>query len=150
MSKPSSGDRRAFVRAKRVLSINYRIQKSRKKNIDSSWGLSTTHDMSFNGVSFYSDCDFIKGDILEIHVLMSGVLDIFKGYGRVVRVEKKKSGAFYFIAVKFIDKKDLNRAKKSSTTKKKTSPKTSKPAKKKTTKKTTAKKTISSTKKKNK
>ena len=42
---------------------------------------------------------------------MSGVLDIFKGYGKVVRVERKESAAFYLIAVKFIENKALTQRK---------------------------------------
>ena len=36
---------------------------------------------------------------------MSGILDVFKGYGKIVRVEKKTTGAFYLIAIKYTDLK---------------------------------------------
>jgi hypothetical protein len=58
--------------------------------------------MSPEGLSFYTDREYVKGDILDIHVVMSGVLDVFKGCGEVVRVERKRSGACVLAAVKFI------------------------------------------------
>ena len=101
--KTSMKDRRIAIRAKRILSIQYRLHKSQIKNADHSWHLSTTHDMSALGLSFLSAVPYLVDDILEMHVIMSGVLDIFKGYGQVVRIERKETGAFYFIAVRCID-----------------------------------------------
>ena len=112
MPIPNSGERRAFVRAKRVLCVNHRLNQAKKRNDDSAWCLSATHDMSFNGISFYSDCEYKKGDVLELHVLMSGILDIFKGYAEVVRVNKKKNGAYFFIAVRLLEKKKATKIKK--------------------------------------
>ena len=104
-------DRRIAIRAKRILSIQYRLHKSQIKNADRSWHLSTTHDMSALGLSFLSEAPFFVDDILEMQVIMSGVLDIFKGYGQVVRIERKETGVFYFIAVRFIDLKSPTRKK---------------------------------------
>ena len=111
MIKTSTKDRRLAIRAKRILSIQYRLHKSQIKNADRSWHLSTTHDMSAVGLSFLSEVSYLVDDVLEMHVIMSGVLDIFQGYGQVVRVERKETGAFYFIAVRFFDLKSPSRKK---------------------------------------
>lgn len=105
MVKSLIDEKRAAVRAKRILSIQYRLVKSKNKESDTRWHLSTTHDMSVMGLSFLSDVSYQVDDTLELHVIMSGVLDIFKGYGKVVRVERKATGAFYLIAVKFTENK---------------------------------------------
>ena len=55
MVKQMTDERRFWVRAKRVLSIQYRLIKSRRKEIDRAWHLSTTQDMSYGGLSFYTD-----------------------------------------------------------------------------------------------
>jgi hypothetical protein len=104
-------ERRQAVRAKRILSIQFRLAKSKIKESDKSWHLSTTYDMSVLGLSFLSEVAYHVDDTLELHVVMSGVLDIFKGYGKVVRMERKESAAFYLIAVKFIENKALTQRK---------------------------------------
>jgi len=114
MVKQSSvEERRQSIRAKRILSIQFRLGKSKVKDndTDKSWHLSTTYDMSVLGLSFLSEVPYYVDDTLELHVVMSGVLDIFKGYGKVVRVERKESAAFYLIAVKFIENKALTQRK---------------------------------------
>ena len=107
MVKAHTSERRQWIRAKRVLSIEFRLIKTKRKDRDYSWHLSTTRDMSVGGVGFYSDIEYKVGDILEIHMVMSGILDIFRGIGKVVRVERKKTSAHYLIAVKLLDK-ELN------------------------------------------
>lgn len=107
MVKQDVKERRHFVRAKRILSIQFRIKKSSRKNYDKSWGLSTTQDMSLSGLSFYTDREYAPGDILYLHVVMSGVLDIYKGYGKVVRSDRKKSGVCYLVAVEYADKESV-------------------------------------------
>ena len=104
MVKQLVQERRNWVRAKRVLSIEFRRVSKNKSYIDDAWHLSTTQDMSIGGVSFYTDCEYRKNDILEIRIVMSGILDIFKGFGKVVRVEKRKTGAYYLIAIALIHK----------------------------------------------
>ncbi len=98
--KIKSEDRRVWLRAKRVLSVQVRLVKSQRKNFDRSWHLTTTYDMSLGGIAFYSDREYRAGETLEVHVLMSGLLDIFKGLVQVVRVERKKGAAHYLVAVK--------------------------------------------------
>ncbi|MCA9403057.1 MAG: PilZ domain-containing protein [Candidatus Omnitrophica bacterium] len=95
-------ERRQYVRAKRVLSVEFKLKQTRRKAADKSTYLSTTEDMSIGGISFYSDQNYAAGDVLDIHVVMSGVLDIFHGPAKVVRCEPRKPGALYLVAVKFI------------------------------------------------
>ena len=96
-------ERRQFVRARRVLAIEYRRAEKNRKS--SAWHLSTTEDMSLGGIKFYSDIELRSGDMLEIRVVMSGVLDIFRGIVKVVRVEKKASTTYFVTAVQFIRSK---------------------------------------------
>ena len=103
MIKPVFEERRGAVRAKRILSVEYRLHKSKIRNFDKSWHLSMTEDMSTSGLAFMTEHGYRMGDILELHVVMAGILDIFNGYGTVVRCEKKKTGVFYRVAVKFSD-----------------------------------------------
>ena len=116
MVKQTGQERRQAVRAKRILSIQFRLIDGKNKSADRRWHLSTTHDMSFSGLTFLSDTPFQVDDFLELHVVMSGILDIFKGKGEIVRVEKKKNGAFYLIAIKFIENEILTK-KRTRTTK---------------------------------
>jgi len=105
MSKPnpSFDERRQAIRSKRILSIQFRLIKGRnKKRENTDWHISTTIDMSSLGVSFAADTAYAIGDILEMQMVMSGVIDIYKGFGQVVRIEQKKEGIF-LIAVKFIE-----------------------------------------------
>ena len=104
MVKQIVQERRRHIRAKHILSIQYRLAQSQRKDADQDWRLSTTQDMSPEGLSFYTDREYGKGDILDIHVVMSGILDVFKGHGEVVRVERKRSGACVLAAVKFVHK----------------------------------------------
>jgi c-di-GMP-binding flagellar brake protein YcgR len=120
MAKTHSPERRQFVRAKRVMSIEYRLVKSAAKQLgrDKDWKLSVTYDMSAGGVSFYSEGEFKKDDILEVRIVLSGLLDIYKGYARIVRVDKKKNGVFSLIAIQFQEKHSTTRSKSSKTVKK--------------------------------
>ncbi len=102
MVKQILEDRRSAIRAQRILSIQYRVVATKTCGADKHWHLSTTHDMSATGLSFLSDIVYGIDDTLELHVVMSGVLDVFKGYGQVVRIDKKDTGSFCFIAVKFV------------------------------------------------
>lgn len=110
-------ERRQYVRAKRVLSVEFKLQKTRRKSADKSSYLSTTEDMSIGGISFYSDQSYLAGDILDVHVVMSGVLDIFQGPAKVVRCEQRKAGALYLVAVKFVKPPKSTRRRTPSTRK---------------------------------
>jgi c-di-GMP-binding flagellar brake protein YcgR len=116
-------ERRQSIRARRVLSVQYRFSKTRPGKSETGWHLSTTEDMSLDGLSFYSDMEAREGDELDVHVVMSGVLDIFNGKARVVRVEKPESGSTYFIAVRFDLRKTHQSTRRAKTHRvKKTSP----------------------------
>lgn len=98
-------ERRQAVRSRRILSIQFRLIKSKtKRRQDTEWHISTTHDMSATGLSFISDVAYQMGDILELNMVLSGVIDIYKGFGKVVRLEEKTPGLVYLIAVKFNEK----------------------------------------------
>ncbi|MBI5150780.1 MAG: hypothetical protein HZA28_08450 [Candidatus Omnitrophica bacterium] len=95
-------ERRGWPRAKRILSIEYRLFRNRRPQTNRSWHLSTTDNVSAEGLAFYSDHEYRKGDVLELRVVMSGVLDIFNGRGEVIRADQKRTGACFFVAVRFI------------------------------------------------
>ncbi len=112
MVKQSILERRKFIRANRILSIQHRLAKGP----ESKWHLSMTCDMSVSGLAFLSDVSYRAGDTIELHVVMSGILDIFKGMGQVVRVTRKETGAFYLVAIKFVaDKAVKQRTRKAKT-----------------------------------
>lgn len=94
-------ERRGCSRATRILSIEYRLYNSRRQHSDPNWHLSTTEDVSPAGLSFYSDYEYRLGDILDVRVVMSGLLEVFKGQCEVVRAEQKRLGACFFIALHF-------------------------------------------------
>ena len=100
MVKPMIKERRGYSRAKRILSIEYRLYKSRRQPTDQEWHLSTTEDISPESLSFYSDYEYHPGDILDVRVVMSGLLEVFKGQGEVTRVEQKRLGECFFIALR--------------------------------------------------
>ena len=111
MVKQALQERRNAPRAKRILSIQFR--RVEPKTSDDTWYLSTTQDMSIGGLSFYTDQEYRAKDILEINVAMSGVLDIFNGFARVVRSERKKTGVYFLIAVELIEGESYRRNAKS-------------------------------------
>ncbi len=115
MVKQVLEDRRQAIRAQRILSIQYRVVSTKSRNIDKHWHLSTTHDMSATGLSFLSDIVYRIDDVLELQVVMSGVLDVFKGYGQVVRIDKRDTGSFCFVAIKFVQSPKVRATRKSKT-----------------------------------
>ena len=105
MKKSHFHERRKYIRAKRVLSIQHRLYKRRGKLVKDSWHLSTTENMSVNGLLFSSPVSYHKGDMIELEVVMSGILSVFKGQAKVLRAEERRLGAYYVIAVKFLASK---------------------------------------------
>ena len=101
MSKPNFIERRQFIREKRILTIKYKLAKTSKRNADKNWHLSTTENMSANGLAFTTEQPFLPGDILELHAVMAGVLDVFNGFGTVVWCQKKEEGDYYRIGVRY-------------------------------------------------
>jgi hypothetical protein len=100
MVKQGNIERRKSIRAKRILSLQIRPFRTRRK-MPSKWILTTTEDMSMDGLSFYTEYEFTLGDLLDLVVVMAGALTIYQGYAEVVRVERKRTGVYFFTAVKF-------------------------------------------------
>ena len=119
MVKQVIEERRHGIRAKRVLSIQYRLLKPKSNHKDKEWYISTTQDMSISGLSFLSEHSFIPGDVIELKVVMSGILDIYNGLAKVVRTERKKTAAYYLVGVKFLGMKAKPRRAKSYTSSRK-------------------------------
>ena len=117
MVKASAKERRQSPRAKRVLSIEFSRAKATGKKVEAESHLSTTEDMSLGGLAFYTEYEYKKGDILNLRVVMSGILDIFKGKAKVVRIEKKR-GNYFLVGVEFLDKPKRSRSAKSYGTRK--------------------------------
>ena len=105
MVKNMIEERRRAIRADRILRIRHRLHERKGKSADSAWYISITENMSVTGILFNSAASYQVDDIVEVEVVLSGVLDIFRGYARVVRVEKKKSGGIYSIAITLFDLK---------------------------------------------
>lgn len=97
MTKKIQKERRSAPRAKRVMSVSFRKIEGKKKG---SWLLSTTENLSSAGVAFLTEKELRVGDILELEIRMSGMLDMFSGLTEVVRVLKKDSGRHFLVAVK--------------------------------------------------
>ena len=68
--------------------------------------------MSYSGLLFCSALPYRINDIVELQVVMSGVLYLFNGYARVVRVHEQKNGYFQ-VGVKYVDLKTRRRNAKS-------------------------------------
>ena len=105
-------ERRDSIRAKRIITVRHRLVKQKGRKVDSMWQLATTENMSLSGLLFVSATTYHPDDIIELQVVMSGVLDIFNGYGKVVRVSRNKGG-YYHIGVKYVDLKPKSRSAKS-------------------------------------
>ncbi len=97
-------ERRDSVRVKRIVTVHHRLVKHNNRNVNSTWQLATTEDMSLSGLLFVSTLVYQPGDIVELRVVMSGVLDIFNGFGKVVRTSRNKAG-YYQVGVKYVDLK---------------------------------------------
>jgi hypothetical protein len=87
-------ERRRGERVNRVVAIRHRLIARRGSKGASQWSLSTTKNMSYSGFLFLSSTPYFKGDILELQVVMSGVIDIYRGHAEVVRVTEVGSRLF--------------------------------------------------------
>ena len=101
-------ERRGSLRARRIVTVRHRLFKRNSKKISSDWILSTTENMSATGLLFNSPLGYKLNDVIEVQVVMSGILDIFNGYGKVVRVENKRGG-YYHIALHYVGLKPRRR-----------------------------------------
>jgi hypothetical protein len=104
-------ERRDSIRAKRIITVRHRLIKHNQRKVDSMWQLATTENMSLSGLLFVSAIAYHPGDIIELQVVMSGVLDIFNGFGKVIRSSRNKGG-YYQVAVKYVDLKSKRRSAK--------------------------------------
>ncbi len=104
-------ERRDSVRAKRIITVRHRRVERKGRKTETIWQLSTTENMSLSGLLFNSAFSYQIGDIIELQVVMSGVLDIFNGYGKVIRSSHKKGGCWQ-VAVKYVDLKTKKRPAK--------------------------------------
>ena len=109
--KTSYEERRDSIRAKRIITVRHRLAKRNNRKAESMWQLATTENMSLSGLLFVSALAYQVDDIVELQVVMSGVLDIFNGYGKVVRNSRNKGG-HYHVAVKYVDLKTKRRPAK--------------------------------------
>jgi hypothetical protein len=112
MIKTNVQERRDSVRIKRIVTVRHRLHKRDNKKREDIWQLATTEDMSYSGLLFNSVFPYETEDIVELQVVMSGVLYLFNGYGRVVRVLKNNK-EYFQIAVKYVDLKSRHRDAKS-------------------------------------
>ena len=103
-------ERRDSPRSKRIVTVKHRLHKRRGQIMKVMWMLSTTENMSASGLLFNSALEYKRGDILEIQVVMSGVLDLFNGYGQVVRVDEGRGK--FLVAVKYVSLKARRRPAK--------------------------------------
>jgi len=104
-------ERRNSVRAKRIITVRHRLIRHNNRKVNSMWQLAATENMSLSGLLFVSALVYHPGDIIELQVVMSGVLDIFNGFGKVVRASRNKGG-YYQVAVKYVDLKSKRRSAK--------------------------------------
>ena len=109
--QPSFEERRASIRVKRIIAVHHHLIKHNNRKVNSMWQLSTTEDMSLGGLLFVSASAYQPGDIIELRVVMSGVLDIFNGFGKVVRAFRNKNG-YYQVGVQYVDLKPKRRSAK--------------------------------------
>ncbi len=106
-------ERRNGERAVRVVAVRHRLIKRGAKKLDAIWSLSTTKNMSISGALFMSPVEYKKNDFLDLEIVMSGVIDIYKGKAEVVRAVQ--SGPSFDVAVKYIkleQKKPVSRSAK--------------------------------------
>ena len=101
-------ERRLSVRARRIVTVRHRLFKRSGKKAAANWMLSTTENMSATGLLFNSPVAYKPNDVVEVQVVMSGILDIFNGFGKVVRVEAKRGG-YYHIAIHYVGLKPRRR-----------------------------------------
>ena len=109
--QPPVEERRASIRVRRIIAVHHHLIKHNNRKVNVVWQLSTTEDMSLSGLLFVSASAYQPGDIIELRVVMSGILDIFNGFGKVVRAFRNKNG-YYQVAVKYVDLKSKRRSAK--------------------------------------
>ncbi len=112
MMNNSMEDRRRAPRAPWILSIRHHLYKRKGKEGGFPWHVSLTENMSVNGILFHSSAPYLVGDTIELEVFLSGALNVFQGFAKVVRVEKGGTKGGYSIAVMLMDLKRKAQRKK--------------------------------------
>ena len=111
LNQESFEERRDSVRAKRIITVRHRLVKHNNRKVNTIWQLAATENMSLSGLLFVSALAYHPGDIIELQVVMYGALDLFNGYGKVIRSTRNKAGYFY-IGIKYVDLKSKRRPAK--------------------------------------
>lgn len=104
-------ERRNGERVSRVVAIRHRLIKRGGRKAPSVWSLSTTKNMSHSGLLFLSAVPYRKGDVLEIQVVMSGVIDIYRGLAEVMRVTEVGNTSFDVGVKNILPKRPPRKAK---------------------------------------
>ena len=113
-------ERRDSIRAHRIVTVKHRRVQHKGHKVSGSWQLSLTENMSLSGLLFVSAVAYEKGDLIEVEVVMSGLLDLFKGFGQVVRSVRQKAG-HYHVAIKYTDLKPKTKTRSAKSMLKKSS-----------------------------
>jgi len=108
----SNEERRDSIRAKRIITVRHRLVRHNGRKAESIWQLAVTENMSLSGLLLVSALSYHIGDIIELQVVMSGVIDIFNGFGKVVRVSRNKAG-YYKVGIKYVELKIKHRPARS-------------------------------------
>ncbi|MBF0489330.1 MAG: hypothetical protein HQL15_01755 [Candidatus Omnitrophica bacterium] len=103
-------ERRDSIRAQRIVTVRHRLVKHNGRKVSSPWQVSLTENMSLSGLLFVSAIPYEKEDWIEVDVVMSGILDIFKGYGQVIRSTLHNAG-YYYVAIKYVDLKSRTKTR---------------------------------------
>ena len=101
-------ERRDGCRVNRVVAVSHRLAVLRRAKPSADWSLSTTKNMSHSGLLFLSAVPYRKNAVLELQVVMSGIIDLFNGQARVMRIQEVGNTSFE-IGVKFLPSKPLTR-----------------------------------------
>jgi hypothetical protein len=104
-------ERRHGERVNRVVAIRHRLIKRSGLKTASAWSLSTTKNMSHSGLLFLSSIPYRKGDVLQLHVVMSGIIEVYNGQAQVVRVTEVGSTSFDIAVKNLLPKAPPRKAK---------------------------------------
>ncbi len=104
-------ERRDGCRVNRVVAVSHRLAVVRRTKPLADWSLSTTKNMSHSGLLFLSAIPYRKNAVLELQVVMSGIIDLYNGQARVMRVQEVGNTSFE-IGVRFLPSKPLTRSAK--------------------------------------
>ncbi len=107
-----AAERRNGERVNRIFAVRHRLVRRPGSRSISDWSLSSTRNMSHSGLLFLSATSYRRGDVLELQVVMSGVIDVYNGRAEVMRV-KEISAAAFDVGVKYIPAKLSTRSAKS-------------------------------------